>query len=133
MFLQKNWILCVTSLSWLKNAMYTFQQPFRKTGLFVSTVACSLASLNLWRDYNKFSTRWNIDVLIARVTAVYYVLLYKKHYQKSSSIDSLYICSANSCYFMSSVVFKSNENISLFFHTLFHLNVFKIQKRLIEY
>jgi hypothetical protein len=112
-------ILCLTSLSWLKNVFKAFRKK-KYTFSFITSIT-SLASINLWRDYKKHSIRRHIDVSIARLTALYYV-----YFSWNYPIWKLYkeIIFTNSMYLMS----EKNK----IFHILFHIGVFDCQNKIIS-
>lgn len=132
--LQKSLILCVTSVSWLRNALVAFRS--RRWFMGTLTSVCSLASLNLWRNYNQYSLRRTVDVVVARLTGVYYALLYVRRFQKISTTDRVrdvvYVVFTNTCYLLSCVVFCKSDEIALFFHTCFHVGVYNVQSTLLK-
>lgn len=132
--LQKSALLCVTSLSWLRHAKTAFQT--RKWVFGAWTSVCSMASLNLWRNYNPKSLRRTVDILVARSTGVYYACLLTRRFRQLNTLDRwrdlLYTVFTNTFYFLSSVVYSKHDNIALFCHTWFHVGVYKIQGRLLN-
>lgn len=130
--LQKTTLLCVTSLSWLVHAKRAWDS--RKKGVLVSTSLCSAASVNLWRNYHPDCLRRTVDIVVARITAVYYGLCFVRRWNRLDRVDRVvdiaHVACTNACYWLSSVIFCQYENIWLFFHTLFHMCVYKVQSRL---
>lgn len=130
--LQKSTLLCVTSLSWLVHAKRAFRSRKRMMGL--STSLCSVASLNLWRNYDPDCLRRTVDVLVARATGMYYGVLFVRRWNRldhmERAIDLFHIAGTNMCYLLSSVIYCQYDDVALFFHTLFHMCVYKVQSRL---
>ena len=132
--LQKSVILCVTSVSWLRNALVAFRS--RRWFMGTSTSVCSFASLNLWRNYNQNSLRRTVDVAVARLTGVYYALLYVRRFNRLGTADRVrdvvYVVFTNTCYVLSCVVCCKSDDIALFFHTCFHVGVYHVQSNLLN-
>ena len=132
--LQKSIVLCLTSFSWLFNARRAFL--LKKTRLGVVTTVCSLVSMNLWRDYDYNNVRRTADICVARVTGVYYGILFVYRWTHVpccvvKDVSNMFV--TNTCYLLSSHVLKHKETEALMFHSLFHVGVFNLQHELVKY
>jgi len=118
-------LLCITSFMWIKNVIKAFQKKQPIMGIITSM--STLASVNLWRDYNKLSMRRKIDVYCARTTGVYY--LYRSYVLDPTRmiVKTCNFVTA-SFFYMGSCLFFEKDNV---FHMLFHLNIYKIQNLLL--
>ena len=118
-------ILCVTSLSWIRNIVKSFK---RGKKIFATvTSATTIASVNLWRKYDKQSIRRNVDVFCARCTCVYYTLFSIREHKINKGL--IYRTSLASLFYNLSVM----ELLHFVpWHVAFHLTVYDIQRELIK-
>lgn len=121
-------LLCITSLLWLNNVYKSFKKGVKIFGT-VTTIT-TVASVNLWRNYQYNSIRRNCDVIVARLTFVYYIIysLLNKVMNKS-----LFICGISTCaLYLKSVNTKTHcKWYNKIWHPLFHLMVYKVQDTMI--
>lgn len=129
---KKSVVLCLTSFSWLFNARRAFL--LKKTRLGLVTTVCSLVSMNLWRDYEYHTVRRTVDICVARATGVYYGILFVRRWTHVpcvvKDVSTMFV--TNTCYLLSSHVFKNKETEALVFHSLFHVGVFNLQHELLQ-
>lgn len=118
-------LLCWTSCSWIRNIIKAFKLKKKTFGILTSI--STLASVNLWRDYQYTSTRRAFDVFSARCLGLYYVK-YGFFDHPINRYKRLTPFTMTSLFYLLSK-YGIKPNLS---HFVFHLNVYNSQRILLN-
>ena len=114
-------LLCLTSMSWIRNIVKAFKMKKNTFGILTSI--STVASINLWRNYQYMSMRRTFDVFIARCLGIYYIKYGFLDSRLNTCNRFLSFSVTGVCYLLSKHGFKPRIS-----HFLFHVNVYNIQR-----